>query len=81
MNAPGTWNFDLSLHREFRLTERYTLQFRWESFTFTNSVVPNQPVSVLGHPGFVSILTVTGIANSRLRSNCCSDREPRCVLL
>jgi Carboxypeptidase regulatory-like domain len=60
LNAPGTWNFDLSLHREFRLTERYLLQLRWESFNFTNSVVPNQPVSVLGQPGFGSILTVSG---------------------
>jgi outer membrane receptor protein involved in Fe transport len=60
LNAPGTWNFDLSLHREFLIRERMKLQFRWEAFDFTNSVTPNQPVAVLGQPGFGSILTVNG---------------------
>ncbi len=60
LNAPGKWNFDLSLHREFRPTEAVTLQFRWEAFDFTNTVTPAGPVSVLGSPGFGSILTFTG---------------------
>jgi hypothetical protein len=60
LNAPGKWNFDLSVHREFRPTERMTLQFRWEAFDFTNTVTPAGPVSVLGAPGFGRILTFTG---------------------
>jgi len=60
LNAPGKWNFDLSLHREFRPTEALTVQFRWEAFDFTNTVTPAAPVSVLGAPGFGRIVTFTG---------------------
>jgi hypothetical protein len=60
LNAPGKWNFDLSLHREFRPTEAITLQFRWEAFDFTNTVTPAAPISVLGAPGFGRIVTFTG---------------------
>jgi len=60
LNAPGKWNFDLSLHREFRPTEAMTVQFRWEAFDFTNTVTPAAPVSVLGAPGFGRIVTFTG---------------------
>ena len=60
LNAPGKWNFDLSLHREFRPTEAITLQFRWEAFDFTNTVTPAPPISVLGAPGFGRIVTFTG---------------------
>jgi hypothetical protein len=60
LTAPGTWNFDLGLHREFKPSERMTLQFRWESFDFTNTVTPNQPIAVLGQPNFGQIITYSG---------------------
>ncbi len=60
LTAPGTWNFDLGLHREFKPRERLTLQFRWESFDFTNTVLPNQPIAVLGQPNFGQSITYSG---------------------
>jgi hypothetical protein len=37
MRGPGTVNVDLSLSRSFRVKERYTIQFRADSFNFTNT--------------------------------------------
>jgi len=37
MRGPGTVNMDLSLSRSFRVKERYTIQFRADSFNFTNT--------------------------------------------
>jgi hypothetical protein len=60
LTAPGMWNFDLGLHREFKPRERLTVQFRWESFDFTNTVLPNQPIAVLGQPNFGQVITYSG---------------------
>jgi hypothetical protein len=60
LQAPGMWNMDLSIHREFRIRERITAQFRLESFDFTNTVTPAQPISVLGQTDFGKIITWTG---------------------
>jgi hypothetical protein len=37
LRGPGVTNLDLSLFREFRITERYRLQVRAESFNLTNT--------------------------------------------
>ncbi|HET8548920.1 MAG TPA: hypothetical protein VFL57_12980, partial [Bryobacteraceae bacterium] len=37
MRAPGVVNLDASLFRNFRLTENLKLEFRAESFNFTNT--------------------------------------------
>ena len=37
MRGPGEVNMDLGLTREFRFKERHTIQFRAESFNFTNT--------------------------------------------
>ncbi len=37
MRGPGVTNLDMSVFREFRITERYRLQFRAESFNLTNT--------------------------------------------
>ena len=37
LRGPGTVNLDLSLFRNFKLTERWSLQLRAESFNFTNT--------------------------------------------
>jgi hypothetical protein len=58
--TPGAWNMDLSIHREFKPMERLTVQFRLESFDFTNTVIPGQPISVLGQADFGKIITWTG---------------------
>lgn len=38
VRTPGTFNFDLSLIKDTRITERVNLQFRAESFNFLNHV-------------------------------------------
>jgi hypothetical protein len=37
MRGPGVVNMDLSLFRTFKLTERWNLQFRGESFNLSNT--------------------------------------------
>src|SRR5260221_1102994 len=37
MRGPGLINWDFSLFRQFNLTERFKLQFRAESFNFSNT--------------------------------------------
>ncbi len=34
--APGNWNLDFAVHKNFRLNERFTLQFRTEAFNVFN---------------------------------------------
>jgi hypothetical protein len=60
--GPGSWDMDLGIHREFRVREKVTLQFRAEAFNFTNTELPNPtgPVAVLGQPNFGQIITFSG---------------------
>ena len=37
LRGPGTFNWDFGLFRDFRITERWHLQFRAEAFNFTNT--------------------------------------------
>jgi hypothetical protein len=50
--------FDFSLGRNFAITERAQLQFRWEVFNLTNTVqfaLPNMQISS-GTPGVITSL-------------------------
>jgi hypothetical protein len=58
--APGTWDMDLSIHREFKVREKITMQFRAEAFNFTNTELPNAPIAVLGQANFGQIITFSG---------------------
>ncbi len=60
LNAPGTWDMDLGIHRNFKVRERITLQFRAEAFNFTNTELPNAPIAVLGQANFGQIITFSG---------------------
>jgi len=44
--GPGFWNEDLSLTRDFALTERFKLSFTTEAFNVTNAVLFNGPASL-----------------------------------
>lgn len=62
VRIPGIHNFDFSLFKDFKVTERGTLQFRAEAFNFTNSpqwAAPNNNVTAVGTFG-----TITNTANS-----------------
>jgi len=43
VRGPGLFNLDASIFRNFRLTERFTLQFRTEAFGATNTPQFGQP--------------------------------------
>ena len=43
LRGPGVFNLDGSLFRNFRMTERFTLQFRAEAFGITNTPQFNNP--------------------------------------
>ncbi len=43
LRGPGLENFDLSLFRSFPITERFRIEFRAESFNFTNTPHFNNP--------------------------------------
>jgi hypothetical protein len=62
--GPGAWNFDMSVLKNFRLTERFQLQFRAEAFDLFNhhnmyvngfvadaAQFPNEPVLIEGKKG------------------------------
>ncbi|MFN3324000.1 MAG: hypothetical protein ACK5AZ_10935 [Bryobacteraceae bacterium] len=48
-------NFDVALHRDFRLSEGKTLTLRAESFNFTNTPLYNNPNSNVQSPQFGEI--------------------------
>jgi hypothetical protein len=43
LRGPGVFNWDFGLHRKFKLSERFELQFRGEAFNFTNTPHFNNP--------------------------------------
>ena len=53
LSGPGLVNIDLSVFRKFVITERMRMEFRFESFNFTNTPHFNNPGAVFGNPGFV----------------------------
>ncbi|MBI3470687.1 MAG: TonB-dependent receptor [Candidatus Solibacter usitatus] len=57
MRGPGVGNWDVGLHRTFRLTERVNLQFRAESFNFTNTPKFDNPRSTAGGSGFGEVFS------------------------
>lgn len=58
LRGPHTSAFDFALHRNFQITERTALQFRWEVFNLTNTVqfgLPNTDLSS-GSAGAITTL-------------------------
>jgi hypothetical protein len=49
--GPSLRNLDFSLAKSFALTEKMRLQFRFESFNFTNTPAFGQPASVINQAG------------------------------
>ena len=46
--GPPVRNFDFSLSRRFTITESHSLQFRFESFNFTNTPTFGRPNTGIG---------------------------------
>ena len=52
LSGPGYVNLDLSLIKKFRLTERWNMELRAETFNFTNTPHFNNPSSALDATNF-----------------------------
>jgi hypothetical protein len=63
IHGPGRINFDLSLTRSFRLTERFRLEARGEAFNAINHVNYNNPTTSLNSATFGKI---QGAADPRI---------------
>jgi hypothetical protein len=59
LRGPHATVFDFSLMRDFSITERANLQFRWEVFNLTNTPMFSQPSSALTSS---SVSTITSLA-------------------
>jgi hypothetical protein len=57
---PHTDEFDFAIHRDFLITERAGLEFRWEVFNLSNTVQFGKPNSDLSSGAMGSITTLAG---------------------
>jgi len=57
IDAPGIVNFDASLFKNFRISERQNLQFRSEFFNIFNHAQFDPPNTVFGTANFGRILS------------------------
>ena len=57
--GPRQFNTDFALRKELRLSERQSLEVRWESFNFFNTVNFNNPASTFGNINF-GVITSAG---------------------
>jgi hypothetical protein len=55
LNGDGDFNVDLGILKNFRITERWNLQFRWEVFNVTNTPTLGDPDANLESPDFGKI--------------------------
>jgi len=60
LTAPGLTSLDFSLFKNFRISERKTLQFRWEMYNATNTPPFNPPGLGIG-TGTFGVITSAGL--------------------
>jgi hypothetical protein len=57
--GPGSFNTDLGLHKDFRLTEKQKFQFRFESFNAFNNVNLANPTATVTSGNFMKITSAS----------------------
>jgi len=60
MRGPGFWNLDFGMFKNFRITERFQLQYRAEFFNIFNNVNLNAPNSTVASGAAFGTITSTG---------------------
>jgi hypothetical protein len=60
LGGPGVINLDASLARTFSIRERYKLQFRMDSFNFSNTPHYDNPNTTFGSSTFGQVTTAGG---------------------
>jgi hypothetical protein len=65
--GPGTVSFDLSGIKNFRIHERFNMQFRAEAYNIINHGIFNNPSGALGTPTAVGKITGTSMDNRSLQ--------------
>jgi TonB dependent receptor len=60
MSAPGTFGWDVSTAKAFRIREAHSLQFRWDAFNLVNRPNLGGPNSTLVSPAFGRIQSAGG---------------------
>ncbi len=66
LRAPGSFNLDLSVHKNFFVTERVTAQLRLESFNATNTPAFGAPNSQVGNASFGQVSTAGQARNNQV---------------
>ena len=81
MRGPGLANLDASVFRDFRLTERWTMQFRVEAFNVTNTPAFNNPNADASAPVRAADGTITNLNNfSAITTAQATERQIRFAL-
>lgn len=62
LRSPGIANYDFSVSRDFNLSEKFRLQFRMDSFNFTNTPHLSTPRNEAGTSTFMTIHGVNSLA-------------------
>lgn len=62
VSGPASHTLDVTLGKNFRLREGYTLQFRWEAFNTFNEVNLGNPVTNIGTGSNAGVITSAGQA-------------------
>ncbi len=64
--GPGVINWDFSLLKEFRFTEKHNLELRWEVFNAPNHPLWDIPGGTVGAPNF-GVISATKIDNRQMQ--------------
>ncbi len=58
--GPGNWNIDGGVFRDFKIRERFKLQYRFEAYNALNHFNYNNPNTAFGQPTFGQVTSKGG---------------------